>query len=97
MLFLFRPDDDDNNNNNNDDDVDCFPRQDKQPVLQQDVSNEPTANDPSPSLIESSTDTRNIENNTNVINPAIHPHDCPRWQQEHRQLQAMFPELVTAT
>ena len=29
-----RPDDD-NNNNNDDDDVDCFPRQDKQHVLQQ--------------------------------------------------------------
>ena len=44
-----RPDDDDNN-----DDVDCFPRQDKQPVIpQQDIS--PT--DTLPSLIESTTDT----------------------------------------
>ena len=33
---------------------------------------------------------------TNVINPTIHPHDCPRWQQEHKQLQAMFPQFVTA-
>ena len=97
-----RPDDDNNNNN---DDVDCFPRQDKQPVLLQDISPNDT---PCPSLIESITDTRpatencknksddNIENNTNVINPTIHPHDCPRWQQEHRQLQAMFPQLITA-
>ena len=46
-----RPDDDD-------DDVDCFPRQDKQPVLQQqDISpTSPIANNTSPSLIESSTD-----------------------------------------
>ena len=47
-----RPDDD--NNNNNDDDADCFPWQDKQPVLTQDIS--PTVNNTSPSLIESPTD-----------------------------------------
>ena len=52
-----RPDDDD-------DDVDCFPRQDKQPVLQQqDISpTSPIANNTSPSLIESSTDTPTTEN-----------------------------------
>ena len=79
-----RPDDDNNDN----DDVDCFPRQDKQPVpQQQDISpTAPTANanNASPSFIESFTDTAtencknksydNIENNTNVINPTIHPH-----------------------
>ena len=62
-----RPDDDDdNNNNNNDDDVDCFPRQDKQPVLpQQDISpTATTANNTSPSLIESSTDKRTIQRTT---------------------------------
>ena len=42
--------DDDNNNNS---DVDCFPRQDKQPVQPQDIS----PNDTLPSLIESTTDT----------------------------------------
>ena len=47
-----RPDDDDD-----DDDVDCFPRQDKQPVLPQDISpTAPTANSSPPSLIESPTD-----------------------------------------
>ena len=52
-----RPDDD---HNNNDNDVDCFPRQDKQPVLlQQDIPpTAPTANNTLPSLIESFTDTR---------------------------------------
>ena len=47
-----------NNNNNDDDDVDCFPQQNKQPVLpQQDTSpTVPTINSTSPSLIESSTD-----------------------------------------
>ena len=59
-----RPDDDDDNN----DDVDCFPRQDKQPVLPQDIS--PT--DTLPSLIESTTDTptapMNFENNNNNNN-----------------------------
>ena len=44
-----RPDDDNNNN----DDVDCFPRQDKQPVLPQDISPNATL----PSLTESTTDT----------------------------------------
>ena len=50
-----RPDDD---NSNDDNDVDCFPRQDKQPVLQQqDISpTATTATDTSPSLIESPTD-----------------------------------------
>ena len=43
-----RPDDDNDN-----DDVDCFPRQDKQPVLPQDISPTNTL----PSLIESTTDT----------------------------------------
>ena len=45
-----RPDDD---NSNDDNDVDCFPRQDKQPVLQQqDISpTATTATDTSPSLI----------------------------------------------
>ena len=49
-----RPDGD----NDNDNDVDCFPRQDKQPVLPQpDISpTAPTANNTPPSLIESSTD-----------------------------------------
>ena len=46
-----RPDDDD-------DDVDCFPRQDKQPVLPQDISPTTNANNTSPRLIESSTDPR---------------------------------------
>ena len=56
------------------DDVDCFPRQDKQPVLQQqDISpTAPTANNTSPSLIESSTDKRtapmNTDNNNNNNN-----------------------------
>ena len=49
-----RPDDDDDDD---DDDVDCFPRQDKQPVLPQDISPTAptataTANNTSPSLIE---------------------------------------------
>ena len=30
------------------------------------------------------------------INPTIYPHDCPRWEQEHKQLQLMFPQFVTA-
>ena len=47
--------DDYNKNNNND--VDCFPRQDKQPVLPQDISpTAPTANNHPLSSIESSTD-----------------------------------------
>ena len=68
-------------NNNNDrpdddnDDVDCFPRQDKQPVLPQDLSyTAPTANansnNTSPSLIESPMDTptapMNTDNNNNI-------------------------------
>ena len=61
-----RPDDDD------DDDVDCFPRQEKQPVLlQQDTSpTAPTATDTSPSLIEfptdKPTDTTDSDNNNNI-------------------------------
>ena len=51
--------------NDDDDDVDCFPRQDKQPVLPQDISPTNTL----PSLIESTTDTptapMNFENNNN--------------------------------
>ena len=51
--------------NDDDDDVDCFPRQDKQPVLPQDISPTNTL----PSLIESTTDTptapMNPENNNN--------------------------------
>ena len=58
------PDDDD------DDDVDCFPRQDKQPVLPQDIS--PT--DTLPSLIESTTDTptapMNLVNNNDNNDPS---------------------------
>ena len=62
-----RPDDDD------DDDVDCFPRQDKQPVQPQDISpTAPTANNTSPSLIESfpdkSTDSTDTDNNNNHNN-----------------------------
>ena len=57
-----RPDDDD-------DDVDCFPRQDKQPVLPQDISpTAPTtadANNTSPSLIETPTAPMNTDNNNN--------------------------------
>ena len=48
-----------NNNNNNDknDDADYFPQQDKQHVLTQDIlPTTPTANNTSPSLIESPTD-----------------------------------------
>ena len=65
------PSDDDNNNkkdyNNNDDDVDCFPWQDKQLVLSQDLSlTVLIATDAFPSLIESpidkSTDTKNNNN-----------------------------------
>jgi hypothetical protein len=76
--------------NNNNNDVDCFPWQDKQPVLpSQDISHTaPTANNTPPRLIESP-DTPatkncknksydNIKNNTDVINPKIHPHDCPQ-------------------
>ena len=95
----------DNNNNDrpdddNNDDTDCSPRQDKQPVLPQDISlTAPTvnANNTSHSLIKSPTDkSTNLTNTDNTnINPTIHPHDCPRWQQEHKQLQAMFPQLVT--
>ena len=66
----------DNIENNNDrldddddDDVDCFPRQDKQPVLPQDISpNAPTAstaNNTSPSLIETPTAPMNTDNNNN--------------------------------
>ena len=74
----------DNIENNNDhpddddDDVDCFPRQDKQPVQPQDISpTAPTANNTSPSLIESftdkstdptNTDNMNIDNNNNTNN-----------------------------
>ena len=61
-----RPDDDYNNNNN---DVDCFPRQDKQPVLPQDIS---PNNNTLPSLIETNTDkstnpTDTDNNNNNVL------------------------------
>ena len=57
-----RPDDD---NDNDDDDVDCFPRQDKQPVLPQGISSTaPTGNNTSPSLIESM-DTPTAPMNTN--------------------------------
>ena len=56
-------------NNNNNDDVDCFPWQDKQPVLPQDIS----STDTPPSLIESTTDTptapMNPENNNNNDRP----------------------------
>ena len=65
-----RPDDD--NNNDDDNDVDCFPRQDKQLVLQQqDISpTAPTTTDTSPSLIEfpttdKSTDPTDNNNNNN--------------------------------
>ena len=47
------------NNNNNNDDVDCFPQQDKQPILQQQDTSPTTltAANTSPSLIESPMDT----------------------------------------
>ena len=64
-----RPDDDNDNNNG----VDCSPRQDKQPVLQQQdiLPTAPTAINTSPSLIESYTDkptdpTNNDNNNNNI-------------------------------
>ena len=70
-----RPDDDNNNINNN---VDCFPRQDKQSVIPQDISpTATTANNPSLSLIESATDNSTDPDTDNMnINPTIHPHDC---------------------
>ena len=72
-----RPDDDNDNTNN--DDVDCFPWQDKQPVIpQQHISpTAPIANTTPPSLIaspmEKSTDTTdtdnmNTDNNNNTNN-----------------------------
>ena len=54
--------------NDNDDDVDCFPRQDKQPVLPQDISPTTNANNTSPSFIESPTDTPATENRKNKSN-----------------------------
>ena len=60
--------DDDNNN-----DVDCFPWQNKQPVLPQDISPTAlTANNTSPSFIESSTDksTDPMNNNNNNNDPS---------------------------
>ena len=59
-----RPDDDD-------DDVDCFPRQDKQPVLPQDISPTDT---PHPScLIETTTDTSlDTTNNDDDDSTVIH-------------------------
>ena len=96
-----RPDDDDNN-----DDVDCFPRQDKQPVLPQDISpTAPTANNTSPSLIESSpdtpaTDTRknksydNIENNNDRPDDDV---DCfPRQNKQPVLPQDISPTAPTA-
>ena len=70
----------DNNN-----DVVCFPWQDKELVLPQDIS--PNATNALTRLIASTTD---------KSTPMIHPHNSPQWQQEHRQLQAMFPQFVTA-
>ena len=68
---------DDNDNNNKDDDVDCFPRQDKQPVLPQDISPNATLR---PSLIESPTDkstdpTDNNNNNKNNNEPSDDDND----------------------
>ena len=84
-----------NNNNDHpdddDDDVDCFPRQDKQPVLPQDIS--PT--DTLPSLIESTTDTptapMNFENNNNTNND---PSTTNTRSDTHASLHADVPLLV---
>ena len=64
-----RPDDHD------DDDVDCFPRQDKQPVLPQNISPNANANSTSPSLIESTTDTPTAPMNPNNNNNNDRPDD----------------------
>ena len=94
----------DNIENNNDrpdddDDVDCFPRQDKQPVLPQDISPTDT---PRPSLIESTTDTptapMNFENNNNMRR-ATHqheqndPHTEKQKQSQHIPLSQQHPSL----
>ena len=73
---------DESPNDDDEDDVDCFPRQDKQPVPpQQDIS--PTG-DTLPSLIESTTDTptdptdnknNNEPSDDNIENNNDHPDD----------------------
>ena len=83
-----------NNNNNNDDDaIDCFLRQDKQPVLpQQDISpTVPTINSTSPSLIESSTWTNpyNVPHQQEEKNP--HTEDLK--QSQHIPLSQKHPSL----
>ena len=96
-----RPDDHD------DDDVDCFPRQDKQPVLPQDISPTANANSTSPSLIESTTDTptapMNPENNNNNNNDRPNDDDddddvdCfPRQDKQPVPPQDISPTAPTA-
>ena len=67
--------------NDNDNEINCFPRQDKQPVLQQQdvLPTAPTTTDTSPSLIESPTDKSTNTDNTNNNNKNNNEHttdDC---------------------
>ena len=82
-----RPDDDNDNNNNDDDDddVDCFPRQDKQPILPQDITptaSTATANNTSPSLIETHTD-KSTDNDNDRRRPNTQ-------QPTHKSTQASY-------
>ena len=97
-----RPDDDDD-----DDDVDCFPRQEKQPVLlQQDTSpTAPTATDTSPSLIEfptdKPTDTTDSDNNNNIQRATQNNNNRPDDDNDNaaecspwQDKQPMFPQDI---
>jgi hypothetical protein len=83
-----RPDDD-----NDDDDVDCFPRQDKQPVLPQDISlTAPTTDNTdntSPSLLKS-TDPTNTDNNNNIQRTT----PARRKQTAHRRTKPTHTHTV---
>ena len=94
--------DDNIENDRPNDDVDCFPWQDKQPVLQQDIFlTVLKATDALPSSIESTTDTpttpMNTNNNNNDLpNDVNNEDDCPQWkkEQEHKSTQASFHDGV---
>ena len=80
------PSDDDDDDDDDNHDVDCFPRQDKQPVPAQDISpTVPTANNTPPSLIASSTDKSTAPMNTDNNNNNNRRHTAPARTKQSRK------------
>ena len=79
------------NNNNRPNDVDCFPRQDKQPVPPQDIST-----DTLPSLIESPTD-KHTETNTDNNNNKRRATPARTKRSAHREIKTKPTHTVVPT